>query len=150
MQGNIFGERMAKPACVVGFLWKGEVMNGMYIVFWAQAIYLTILGLMFVFFPSLAEFIFKTELKDPILTPLFGQVLLTLALASYLIIRNLDNYFKLIWVLIFENAGHIVVFAYVLIAGTVGFGTVGPPLIISAIFLVLFFVYYFRFRSEYP
>lgn len=117
-------------------------MKGLRIVFLAQAVYLTLLGLMFVFAPSVAEAIFQTELSDPIITPLFGQVLLTLAIACYLISRDVEKNIKLVLALIFENAGHIVVFAYVLAAGVAGFVTVGPPMIISAIFLVLFIVYY--------
>jgi hypothetical protein len=117
-------------------------MKGLRTVFLAQAIYLTLLGLMFVFAPSVAEAIFQTELPDPIITPLFGQVLLTLAIACYLISMDVEKHIKLVLALIFENAGHIVVFAYVLAAGVAGFATVGPPMIISTIFLVLFVVYY--------
>jgi hypothetical protein len=117
-------------------------MKGLRIVFLAQAIYLTILGLMFVFAPSLAEAIFQTELPDLILTPLFGQVLLSIAIACYLIAMDVEKQIKLVWALIFENAGHVVVFVYLLGTGGAGFATVGPPMIISAIFLVLFFVYY--------
>jgi|SaaInlStandDraft_4_1057021.scaffolds.fasta_scaffold19162_3 hypothetical protein len=54
-------------------------MKGLRIVYWVEAIYLTILGIMFWFLPSLAETVFQTEFTDPIITPVFGQVLLTLA-----------------------------------------------------------------------
>ena len=117
-------------------------MKGLRIVYWVEAIYLTILGIIFLFLPSLAEAIFQTDLKDPILTPLFGQVLLTLAIACYLIAMNVEKFVKLTWAMIFENAGHIVVFIYVLATGVAGFITVGPPMIMSVILMVLFYVYY--------
>ena len=117
-------------------------MKGLRIVYWVEAIYLTILGIIFWFLPSLAETIFQTALKDPILTPLFGQVLLTLAITCYIIATNVEKFAQITWALIFENAGHIVIFAYLLATGTAGFITVGPPLIMSVILLVLFYVYY--------
>ena len=117
-------------------------MKGLRIVYWVEAIYLTILGIMFLFLPSLAETVFQSELKDPILTPLFGQVLLSLAIACYLIAMNVEKFTKLTWALIFENAGHIVIFIYILATGIAGFITVGPPMIMSVILTVLFYVYY--------
>jgi len=117
-------------------------MKGLRIVYWVEAIYLTILGIMFWFLPSLAETVFQTELSDPILTPLFGQVLLTLAIACYLIAKNVEKFATLTWALIFENAGHIVIFIYLLATGIAGFITVGPPMIMSVILMVLFYVYY--------
>lgn len=117
-------------------------MKGLRIVYWVEAIYLTVLGIMFMFLPSVAESVFQTELSDPIITPLFGQTLITLAITCYLIAINVEKFAKLTWALIFENAGHIVVFVYVLVAGIAGFATVGPPMIMSLILMVLFFAYY--------
>ena len=117
-------------------------MKGLRIVYWVEAIYLTVLGIMFMFLPSVAESVFQTELSDPIITPLFGQTLITLAITCYLIAINVEKFAKLTWALIFENAGHIVVFVYVLVAGIAGFATVGPPMIMSVILMVLFFAYY--------
>lgn len=122
-------------------------MKGLRIVYWVEAVYLTLLGLMFWFVPSLGETIFQTDLKDPILTPLFGQTLLSLALICYLMIPNLEKHLKLTWALIFENAGHVVVFVYLLISGVAGFVTVGPPMIISAVLLVLFYLFYNRAKA---
>ena len=117
-------------------------MKGLRIIFWVEAVYLTILGCVFLFLPSLAEMAFQTELNDQILTPLFGQVLLTLAIACYIIAMNIEKYIKFTWALIFENAGHIAIFIYVLASGIAGFMTVGPPMIMSAILMVLFYIYY--------
>jgi hypothetical protein len=117
-------------------------MKGLKFVYWVEAIYLTILGLLFTFLPSVAETIFQAKLSDPIVTPIFGQVILVLALVCYLIIPNVEKHIKLTWAFIFDNAGHLLVFVYLLITGTAGFATVGPPMIMSVILLVLFLVYY--------
>ena len=122
-------------------------MKGLRIVYWVEAIYLTVLGIMFMFLPSVAESVFQTELSDPIITPLFGQTLITLAITCYLIAINVEKFAKLTWALIFENAGHVVVFVYVLVAGIAGFATVGPPMIMSLILMVLFFAYYRKTAS---
>jgi hypothetical protein len=122
-------------------------MKGLRIVFLVQGIYLTILGLMFWFFPSVAEAIFQYTMKDPVLTPLFGQVLLTVAIVCYIVARDVKGHTKLTWALVFENIGHIVVFVYLLVTGEAGFVTLGPPLIISAILLVLF-LYFFRLADR--
>ena len=117
-------------------------MKGLRIVYWVEAVYLTILGIMFMFLPSVAESIFQTELSDPIITPLFGQTLITLAITCYIIAINVEKFAKLTWALVFENAGHVAVFVYVLATGIAGFATVGPPMIMSVILMVLFFMYY--------
>ena len=117
-------------------------MKGLRIVYWVEAVYLTILGILFMFLPSVAESIFQTELSDPIITPLFGQTLITLAITCYIIAMNVEKFAKLTWALIFENAGHVAVFFYVLATGIAGFATVGPPMIMSVILMVLFFMYY--------
>ena len=53
-----------------------------------------------------------------------------------------DRLFKIAWALINENVGHVLVFAYLLAVGEAGFVMVGPPLIISALLLVLFIAYF--------
>ena len=45
-------------------------MKGLRIVFLVQAVYLTILGLIFLFAPAAAEAAFQISLPDPALTPL--------------------------------------------------------------------------------
>jgi hypothetical protein len=122
-------------------------MKGLRIVYLVEAVYLTILGVMFMFVPSIAEAIFQTDLLDPILTPLFGQVLISLAIACFIIAQDVAKYIKITWALIFENVGHVAVFLYLLIVGDAGFVTVGPPMIISAILAVLFFVYFRKASS---
>jgi hypothetical protein len=123
------------------------LMKGLRIVLLVQAVYLTILGLMFLFAPAAAEAAFQISLPDPALTPLYGQVVLTIALTAYLIASDMEKHIKLVWAFIFEQIGHILVFGYQLSAGIATFAQVGPPLIIAIIFLVLFVVFYRKARS---
>jgi hypothetical protein len=107
-----------------------------------QAVYLLILGLMFLIAPSVAEAAFQISLPDPALTPLYGQVVLTIALMSYLVASDVEKHIKLVWAFIFEQIGHVLVFGYQLGTGIATFTQVGPPLVVAAIFLVLFVVFY--------
>ena len=67
---------------------------------------------------------------------------MTLAIVCYLIATNVEKFAILTWALIFENAGHVVIFTYLLATGVTGFISAGPPLIMSIILMVLFYVYY--------
>ena len=117
-------------------------MKGLRIVLFVQAVYLAILGLMFLFAPAAAEAAFQISLPDPALTPLYGQVVLTIALMAYLVASNMEKHIKLMWAFIFEQIGHILVFGYQLGAGIATIPQVGPPLVIAVIFLVLLVVFY--------
>lgn len=117
-------------------------MKGLKIVLFIQAVYLTILGLMFLFAPSAAERAFQISLPDPALTPLYGQVVLTVALTAYLIASNIEKHIQLAWAFIFEQIGHILIFGYQLGTGIATFTQVGPPLVIAVVFLVLFGTFY--------
>lgn len=117
-------------------------MKGLRIVFLVQAVYLTILGLIFLFAPAAAEAAFQISLPDPALTPLYGQVVLTIALMGFLVASNMEKHIKLVWAFIFEQLGHILVFGTQLGTGIATFAQVGPPLIVAIIFLALFVVFY--------
>jgi hypothetical protein len=117
-------------------------MKSLRIVLIVQAVYLLILGLMFLIAPSAAEAAFQISLPDPALTPLYGQVVLTIALMSYLVASDVEKHIKFVWAFIFEQIGHVLVFGYQLGTGIATFAQVGPPLIVAAIFLVLFVVFY--------
>lgn len=117
-------------------------MKGLRIVLYAQAVYLSILGLMFLFAPGTAEAAFKISLPDPALTPLYGQVVLTVALTAFLVASNIEKHVKLVWAFIFEQIGHILVFGYQLATGIATFAQVTPPLIVAIIFLILLLIYH--------
>lgn len=104
-------------------------------------VYLTILGVLFLFLPGIAEAAFSMSLPDPTLTPLYGQVVLVIALMAFLVARDVEKHAPLVWAFIFEQAAHILLFLYVLVTGVQTFVQVGPPLIIAVIFLVLLLVF---------
>jgi hypothetical protein len=104
-------------------------------------IYLTVLGVLFLFLPGVAESAFSISLTDPALTPLYGTVLLVLALTAYLVAQDVEKYARLVWVFIFESATHVLVFIYLLVSGIQTFTQAGPPLIVSVIFLVLLLLF---------
>ena len=107
----------------------------------ALAIYLTLMGLIFIFFPGVGESVFKISLPDKTLTPLFGQVLWVVALMAYFVSTDVEKYQKFVWVVLFEQIGHVVVMAYLLIASVTTFAQIGPPFIINIIFLVLVWLF---------
>jgi len=123
-------------------------MNRLRITLYVQAAYLTILGLLFLFLPGVVEAAFGMTLTDPALTPIYGQVVLTVAVLAYLVAADMEKHIKLIWGFIFEQIGHILVFGYLILSGTQTFAQVGPPLIIAVIFLVLFWVFYNQAKAQ--
>ena len=112
-------------------------MKGLRYVLLALAVYMTVVGGLFLFVPSVAEAAFQMSLTDPALTPLYGQVVLVLALMAYLVSTDAAKYAKLAWAFVFAEAGHVLIFGWQLMSGISTFAQVGPPLIIAVIFLIL-------------
>ena len=104
-------------------------------------VYLLVMGVLFLFLPRTAESAFSISLPDAALTMLYGQVVLSFAYLAYRIAIDITAYGKLYAVLVFMFGGHILVWAYQLVNGVSTFAQVGPPLIISAIFTVLLFLF---------
>lgn len=102
--------------------------------------YLAILGAMFAFAPSVARSAMGIELNDEALTLLYGQVSLALAYMAYLVAAN-EGLAKMADGFLVLFVGHILVFAYQAATGIETFAQVGPPLVISAIFSVLIYMY---------
>lgn len=101
-------------------------------------IYTAIVGILFLFAPRVAESAFQTSLPDAALTMLYGQVVLVIAFAAWLIWSDTAALHKMVWALVFAEAGHVVIFTWQLMNGVSTFAQVGPPMIIAAIFTVLF------------
>lgn len=108
---------------------------------YAITIYLTVLGVMFLFLPGIVESIMGISLPDAGLTMLYGQLVLTLAYLGYYVARNVESMRKLYAVFVFLFVGHLLVWLYQLFTGISTFAQVGPPLVISVIFTVLLFMY---------
>jgi hypothetical protein len=117
-------------------------MKGLKNVLLAMAVYMTIIGALFLFAPATAEAAFQLSLPDAALNMLYGQVVLSIALMAYLVSTDVAKHARLIWAMIFVEAGHILVFGWQLMTGLATFAQVGPPMIIAVIFLVL--ILYFR------
>ncbi len=116
-------------------------MKGLRYVLLALAVYMTVVGGLFLFAPRVAEAAFQTSLPDAALTPLYGQVVLVLALMAYLVSTDAAKYAKLAWAFIFAETGHVLIFGWQLMSRIASFAQVGPPLIIAVIFLVLLVVF---------
>jgi hypothetical protein len=107
----------------------------------ALTVYMTVVGGLFLFAPRLAEAAFQTSLPDAALTPLYGQLVLVIALMAYLVSTDVSAYRKLVWAFVFAEAGHVLIFGWQLMSGIASFAQVGPPMIIALIFLVLLSVF---------
>ena len=108
--------------------------------FWVITIYLAVLGLLFTFAPGTARSVMQIPLSDPALTLLYGQVTLTLAFMAYLVASN-AALARMATGFLVLFAGHVIVFAYQLGTNVQTFAQVGPPLIISLIFVVLLYLF---------
>lgn len=104
-------------------------------------VWLAFIGVLFLFFPSVAEKVMSTSLPDKVLNMLYGQVVLTFAYVAFLAARGGDGLAKLSRLVLTLCVGHVVVFGYQLAVGLSSFAQAGIPLIINAIFTVLLFVF---------
>lgn len=109
------------------------------VTLYVVAAYLAILGILFLFAPSVAETVMSTSLPDAALNMLYGQIVLTFAYAAFLAARSGER--TLSRVVLALTAGHVVVFGYQLVSGMLGFPQAGPPLIANLIFTVLLFLF---------
>lgn len=107
---------------------------------YAIAVYLTVIGALFLFFPRAAESVFGISLPDAALTMLYGQVVLTLAYMAYHVARN-ESLAKMYTGFVVLFGGHILVFLFQIITGVATFAQNGPPLVISIIFTALLLVF---------
>ena len=103
--------------------------------------WLAVIGLLFLFFPSVAEKVMATALPDKALNMLYGQVALTFAYLAFLAARGGDGTYKLTRLLLVLTLGHVLVFGYQLATGMASFASAGVPLILNAIFTILVFLF---------
>jgi len=107
----------------------------------ALTLYMTVIGGLFLLAPRVAEAAFQTSLPDAALTPLYGQLMIVIALMAYLVSTDVATYRKLVWAFVFAEAGHVLIFGWQLMSGIASFAQVGPPMIIAAIFTTLLLVF---------
>jgi hypothetical protein len=111
------------------------------ITLYVIAAWLTVIGILFLFFPSVAEKVMATALPDKALNMLYGQVALTFGYLAFLAARGGDGTYKLTRLLMALTLGHVLVFGYQLAVGMASFASAGVPLILNAIFTILVFLF---------
>jgi len=116
-------------------------MKALKIMMYVVAIYLTLIGVLYLFFPGTAENAFGITLSDRGTAMLHGFGNLIMAYLIYLTVSNLETYRKLVTVFQIFALGEALIFAYQLFSGMYTFAQVGPPMIIWAVFTVLLFVF---------
>lgn len=111
------------------------------ILLYVVAVWMTVVGVLFLFLPNVAEGMFATTLPDRGLAMLYGQVVLTFAFTAFLAARGGDELSKLSLVILVLTVGHVIIFGYQLISGMSSFMSAGIPLIVNAIFSILLFLF---------
>ncbi len=104
-------------------------------------LYLAVLGILFLFLPSIAQKVVSSPLPDKGLNMLYGQLVLTFAYTAFLAARGGHGLTKLSRLVLVLTLGHVVIFAYQLATGLMTFAQVGPPLIVNAVFTILLFLF---------
>lgn len=116
-------------------------MNALKIMLYVVAVYLTLIGSLYLFFPGVAENAFGISLSDRSTAMLHGFGNLVMAFMMYMTASNLETYRKLVTVFQVFAAGEALIFAYQWLSGMYAFAQVGPPMIIWAVFSGLLFVF---------
>ena len=116
-------------------------MKSLKITLYVIAVYMTIIGALYLFAPGVAEKAFQITLSDRGTAMLHGFGDLIMALLAYMIASSLEAYRKLVRLYQAFAAGETLIFAYQVFSGMYTFGEVGPPMIIWGIFTVLLFVF---------
>jgi len=109
------------------------------ITLYVIAVYLALLGIVFLFAPGVMETVMQAKLADAALNMLYGQVVLTFAYVAYMAAQTGESHLSR--AVLALTAGHVVILGYQLFTGMQGFPQAGPPLIINLIFTVLQFLF---------
>lgn len=116
-------------------------MKSLKITLYVIAAYLTLIGVLYLFAPGVAEKAFQITLSDRGTAMLHGFGDLIMAYLAIMIATNLEAYQKLARLYKVFSAGETLIFAYQLFSGMYTFAEVGPPMIIWGIFTVLLFIF---------
>jgi len=100
-------------------------------------LYWALYGALMLFAPGLAEAMFSIELPDRILTSFTGLAGLVIALMAFMVSSNPVKYALLVWAFVALLIGEILLNGYFLFSGKQTFPQAGPPIVITAILLVL-------------
>lgn len=116
-------------------------MKALRIILYIVAICLTLIGVLYLFFPGAAETAFGITLSDRGTAMLHGFGNLVMAFIAFTTASNLPVYSRLVTVFQVFAAGETLIFLYQLLSGMHSFAEVGPPTIIWAIFTLLLVVF---------
>jgi hypothetical protein len=109
-------------------------------------LYWALYGILMLFAPGAAEAMFSIELPDRVLVAFTGLCGLVIALMAFLVSTDPVKYARLVWAFVVLLAGEILINGYFLVSAQQTFQQAGPPIIITAVLLVLLLV--FRVQRE--
>jgi hypothetical protein len=104
-------------------------------------IYWVLWGVLLLFLPDTAENMFGIELTDRTLASFQGLSALFIALVAFMVCTDTGKYRLIIWAFVALLVGEIVLNGYYLISGIQTFQQTGPPIIITAVLLILILVF---------
>ena len=104
-------------------------------------VYWALYGALLLFTPGTAEGMFSIEIPDRIMAAFAGLSGLVIALMAFLVSSDMFKYARLVWAFVALLAGEILLNAYFLAGGKQTFAQSGPPLMITAVLLVLLLVF---------
>jgi hypothetical protein len=104
-------------------------------------VYWGLYGALMLFAPGLAEAMFSIELPDRVLTSFTGLSGLVIALMAFMVSTNPEKYALLVWSFVALLIGEILLNGYFLFSGKQTFQQAGPPIVITAVLLVLLLVF---------
>ena len=107
-------------------------------------LYWALYGVLLLFAPGVAEAMFSIEITDRVLAAFTGLCGLIIALMAFLVSSDPVKYSLLIWAFVALLVGEILVNGYFLISGMQTIQQAGPPIIITAILLILLLVFQVR------
>jgi len=110
-------------------------------------VYWALYGALLLFAPGIAEAMFSIEIPDRILASFTGLSGLIIALMAFMVSTNPVKYALLVWAFVALLAGELLLNGIYLITGKQTFQQAGPPIIITAVLLILLLVFQTRAES---
>lgn len=109
----------------------------MKITLYVMAVYLLVVGAVFLFLPDVARAVFQAPLPDATLNMLYGAETMAMAGLAYVVARDEGKLNGSLGVILFGNVIHAVLMGYAMATGMMSFAQVGPPFVISTVFSLL-------------
>jgi hypothetical protein len=110
-------------------------------------VYWALYGVLMLFAPGTAEAMFSIDLPDRILTSFTGLAGLIIALMAFLVSTDPVKYSLLVWAFVALLVGELLLNGNFLLSGKQTFQQAGPPIVITAVLLILLLVFQSRRES---